>query len=90
MAAPSLALSACTAAGPATTSVASVSACQDSLEPCATKVLPTGGVARAGNKGAEGRKDSGSSLPMLLGTEQHVYGMRKKKSLLLKGQAQRG
>lgn len=38
MAAPSLVPSACTAGGPATTSVVSVSACQDSLEPCATKV----------------------------------------------------
>lgn len=46
MAAPSLVLSACTAAGPATTSVASVSACQDSLEPCATKCVLEGTSGR--------------------------------------------
>lgn len=59
MAAPSLVLSACTAGGPAITSVAFVSACQDSLEPCATKVPVTNGEARAGNKGAKRRKGPG-------------------------------
>lgn len=46
MAAPSPVPSACTAAGPATTSVASVNACQDSLEPCATKCVLEGTLGR--------------------------------------------
>lgn len=46
MAAPSLVPSACTAGGPATTSVAFVSACQDSLEPCATKCVLEGTLGR--------------------------------------------
>lgn len=46
MAAPSLVPSACTAGGPATTSVVSVSACQDSLEPCATKCVLEGTSGR--------------------------------------------
>lgn len=46
MAVPSLVPSACTAAGPATMSVASVSACQDSPEPCATKCVLEGTLGR--------------------------------------------
>lgn len=56
MAAPSRVPSACTAAGPATTSVASASASLDSLEPFAIKVLSPGvgrGVFREGGQGDE-------------------------------------
>lgn len=65
MAAPSLVPSVCTAEGPATISVVSVSACQDSLEPCATKV-PVADGARVEGKGAERRKKGLGSLFMLL------------------------
>lgn len=83
MAAPSLVPSACTAGGPATTSVVSVSACQDTLEPCATKVPATNGAARAGDKGqGEGR---------VQGVSSNAAGIRKQITMLLKGQeAQRG
>lgn len=83
MAVPSLVPSACTAGGPATTSVASVSACQDSLEPCATKVPATTG--RGQGREQRGRKKAGQ------GFSSSAVGIREKKKItvLLKGQAQR-
>lgn len=59
MAAPSRALSACTAVGPATMSAASVSASLDSLEPSATKVLSPGGRHGPGRWGVLGGKWQG-------------------------------
>ena len=71
MAAPSRVPSACTAAGPATTSVASASASPDSPEPFAIKVLSPGkgggGVGgrcretRSPGRGVEGKNGSGFS-----------------------------
>lgn len=88
MAAASLALSVCTATGPATMSVASVSACQDSLEPCATKVPSSGGKAREGHQGAERREGPGV-LSLHCWEPSGTYVKREKVTVPLKARAQR-